>query len=69
MSLTIIAITIFNGTNCAQWAPEMAPLLKQKHVNGIINEYHDKPEWPAPNTTATEMATFKDGMNRHGVAR
>jgi hypothetical protein len=47
----------------------MAPLLKQKHVYGIIKEYHDKPEWPVANTTATEMATFKDGMNRHGVAR
>jgi hypothetical protein len=47
----------------------MALLLEQKQVYGIINVYDDKPEEPAANATATEMAAFKDWMNPHGVAR
>jgi hypothetical protein len=69
MSLTTITITKFNSTNYAQWATEMALLLEQKQVYGIIKGYDDKPEEPAANATATEKAGFKNGMNRHGVAR
>jgi len=60
---------MFNGTNYAQWATEMALLLKQKHVYGIIKGYDDKPEEAAATATATEMAAFKDWMHHHGVAR
>jgi len=69
MSSTTITITKFNGTNYTQWATEMALLLEQKQVYGIIQGYDDKPEEQAANATATEKAAFKDGMNRHGVAR
>jgi len=69
MSSTTITITKFNGTNYAQWATEMALLLEQKQVYGIIKGYEDKPEEPAADATTTEMAAFKDWMNHHGVAR
>jgi len=69
MSSTTITITKFNGTHYAQWATEMALLLEQKQVYGIIKRYDDKPEEPAANATATEKPAFKDWMNRHGVAR
>jgi len=69
MSSTTITFTKFSGTNYAQWATEMALLLKLKQVYGIIKGYDDKPEQPAANATATEKAAFKDWMNRHGVAR
>jgi len=69
MSSTTITITKFNGTNYAQWATEMALLLEQKQMYGIIKGYDDKPEEPAANAIATEKAGFKDWMNRHGVAR
>jgi hypothetical protein len=55
--------------NYAQWATEMALLLKPKQVYGIIKGYHDKPEEPAAIAAATEKAAFKDWMNRHGIAR
>jgi hypothetical protein len=38
-------------------------------VSGIIKGSDDKPEEPAAHATATEKATFKDWMNRHGVPR
>jgi hypothetical protein len=69
MNSTTITITKFNGTNYAQWATEMALLLEQKAVYGIIKGYDDKPDEPAANATTTEKAAFKDWMNRHGVAR
>jgi acylphosphatase len=65
----MITITNFNGTNYRQWATEMALLLEQKQVYGIIKGYDDKLEEAAANATATEKAAFKDCMNRHGVAR
>jgi hypothetical protein len=65
----MITITKFNGMNDVQWATEMALLLKQKQVYGIIKGYDDKPEEPAPNATATERAAFKDWMKCFGVAR
>jgi len=55
--------------NYAQWATEMALLLEQKQVYGIIKGYDDKPEEAAANATTTEKAAFKDWMNHHGVAR
>jgi hypothetical protein len=69
MSSNKIDITMFNCTNYAQLATEMALLLEQNQAYGIIKGYDDKPEEPAPNATATEMAAFKDCMHRHGVAR
>jgi len=69
MSSTTITITKFNGTNYAQWATEMALLLEQRQVYGIIKGYDDKTEVPAANATATEKAPFKDWMNGHDVAR
>jgi len=69
MSLTTITITKFHGPNYAQWATEMALLLEQKQVYGIIKRYDDKLEEPTANATATEKAASKDWMNRHGVAR
>jgi len=69
MSSTTITITKFNATNYAQWATEMALLLEQKEVYGIIKGYDDKPEELAANATSTEKAAIKDWMNRHGVAR
>ena len=47
----------------------MALLLDQTQVYGIITGYDDKREETAANATTTEKATFKDWMNRHGVAR
>jgi hypothetical protein len=44
MSLATISITQFNGTNYAQWATEMALLLEQKQVYGIIKGEHNKSE-------------------------
>jgi len=69
MSSTTITVTKFNGTNYAQWASEMALLLEQKEVYSIIKGYDDKAEEPAADATAPEKTTFKDWMNRHGVAR
>jgi len=69
MSSTTITVTMFNNTNYAQWATEMALLLEHKQVYGIIKGYNDKPKEPAANATATEKAAFKGWMNRHCVAR
>jgi hypothetical protein len=68
-SLTTITIIKFHGMNYAQLATEMELLLEEKQVHGIIKGYNDKREEPAANATATEKATFKDWMNRYGVAR
>jgi hypothetical protein len=69
MSSNKITITVFNGTNYAQWSTEMALLLEQKQVYGIIKRYDHKPEKPATNPTSTDKAAFKDWMNCDGVAR
>ena len=66
--MTTITITKFNCMNFGQWATEMALLLGQKQLYGIIKVYDDKPEEPAANATATEKATFRDWINCHGVA-
>jgi hypothetical protein len=63
----MIIITQFNGTNHSQWATEMAQLLWQTQVYGIIKGEDDKPDEPAANATATEKAAFKDLMTHHGV--
>jgi hypothetical protein len=64
-----ITITKINGMNYAQWATEMALLLEQKQLYGIIKGYDDKLDELAANSTATEKAAIKDWMNCHGVAR
>jgi len=69
MNSTTITITKFNGTNDAQEATEIALLLNQKRVYGIIKAFDDKPEERAANVTTTEKAALTDWMNRHGVAR
>jgi hypothetical protein len=69
MSSRTITITKFNGMNYAQWATEMALLLKQKQVYGNIKGYDDKPEEPAANATATVKTAYKAWMNRHSVSR
>jgi len=69
MGSTTITITKFHWMNYAQWATEMALLLEQKQVYGIIKGYDQNLEDPAANTTATEKAAFKDWMNRHGITR
>jgi hypothetical protein len=69
MSSTTITITKINGTNYAQWGTDIALLLDQKQVYGIIKGYDDKPEQPTANVTATQNAAVNDWMNRHDVAR
>ena len=65
----MITVTTFNVTNYPQWATEMALLLEQKQLYGIIKEYNDKPEEPAQKATATEKAAFEDWMNFPGVCQ
>jgi len=62
-------MTMFNGTNYVHQAAKMAPILEQKQGYGIITAYSDRPQEPAANATATEMAPFNDSMDHHGVAR
>jgi len=69
MGLTTITIAKFNGMRYPQRATEIALLLEQRQVYGIIKWYDDKPEEPAANVTATEKAAVKDWMNHHAVAR
>jgi hypothetical protein len=59
-SSTTITITKFIGTNYAHGATEMALLLEQKQVNGIIKGYDDKPEEPVAHASAIEKAAFND---------
>jgi hypothetical protein len=60
MSSTTITIAKFNGMDYAQWATDMALLLEQTQVYGIMTRYDNKPEEPATNVTATEKAALKD---------
>jgi hypothetical protein len=69
MSSTTITITKLNGTHNVPWATKIARLLEEKQAYGINKGYDDKLEEPAANATATEKATLKDWMNRHGVTR
>jgi hypothetical protein len=68
-SSTTITITKINARNYAQSATEMALLLEQKQLYGIINGYKNKPEEPGANATATEKVAFKDWINCYGVAK
>jgi hypothetical protein len=65
----MMTITKFSGTIYKQCTMEMAQLLEQKQVDGIIKGYNDRPKEPGANMITTEMAAFKDSMNRHGVSR
>jgi len=69
MRSTMITTTKINAKNLAQSANEIALLLEQMEVYGMVKRYADKQEEPAANVTATEMATFEDWMNHRGVAR
>ena len=69
MSSSTITIAKFNGSNYKQWSGEMALLLEQRVVWGIIEGYDTKPPTPATDATVTEFKEYKEWMNRHGIAR
>jgi hypothetical protein len=50
----MITISRFNGTNSAHWATQMALLLEQKQLYGMIKGSDNKPEEPVVNMTTTE---------------
>ena len=68
MSSSTITIAKFNGSNYKQWSGEMALLLEQKVVWGVIEGYDTKPPTPATDAAVTEIKEYKEWMNRHGIA-
>ena len=74
MTSTAISIAKFNGSNYKQWSGEMALLLEQKQVYGIVTGEDERPEDPAEqDATAAEKlahrAAVKDWVKQHGTAR
>ena len=74
MTSTAISIAMFNGSNYQQWSGEMALLLEQKQVYGIVTGEDEQPEDPAEqDATAAEIlayrAVVKDWVKQHGTAR
>jgi hypothetical protein len=74
MTSTAISIAKFNGSNYKQWLGEMALLLEQKQVYGIVTGEDEWPENSAEqDATAAEKfahrATVKDWVKQHGPAR
>jgi len=73
MTSTAISIAKFNGSNYKQWSGEMALLLEQKQVYGIVSGEDERPEDPAEDATAAEKlahrAVVKDWVKQHGTAR
>jgi hypothetical protein len=73
MTSTVITITKFNGTNYKQWSGEMALLLEQKQVYGIVTGDDEKPEEAAEGATAADKLALKTAMKEwmklHGTAR
>jgi len=74
MTSTAISIAKFNGSNYKQLSGEMALLLEQKQVYGIVMGENERPEDPAEqDATATEKlahrAAVKDWVKQHGTAR
>jgi len=74
MTSTAISIAKFNGLNYKQWSGEMALLLEQKQVYGIVTGEDVRPEDLAePDATAAEKlahrAAFKDWVKQQGTAR
>jgi hypothetical protein len=74
MISTAISIAKFNGSNYKQWSGEMALLLEQKQVYGIVMGKDERPKDLAEQeATATEKlahrAAVKDWVKQHGTAR
>jgi len=73
MTSTAISIAKFNGSNYKQWSGEMALLLEQKQVYGIVTGEDERPEDPAEDATAAgklaHRAAVKDWVKQHGTAR
>ena len=66
---TAITIAKFNGSNYKQWAGEMALLLEQKQVYGIIEGYDERPELPGDGATEKQKEAHREWMKQHGIAR
>jgi hypothetical protein len=60
---------MFNSIICAQWGLNIALLLAQKQVYGIIKIFNYKREEAAASAAATGKAAFNDWITCHGVAR
>jgi acyl-CoA reductase-like NAD-dependent aldehyde dehydrogenase len=74
MTSTTISIAKFNRSNYKQWSGEMALLLEQKQVYGIVTGEDERPEDLAEQdaTTAVKLAhraAVKDWVTQHGTAR
>jgi hypothetical protein len=74
MTSTAISIGRFNGSNAKQWSGEMAVLLEQKQVYGIVMGEDERPEDLADQdaTAADKLAhraAVKDGVKQHGTER
>jgi len=74
MTSTAISIAKFNGSNYKQLSGEMALLLEQKQVYGIVTGEDARPEDPAEqDATTTEKlahrASVKDWVKQHSPAQ
>ena len=69
MASTAITIAKFNGSNYKQWSGEMALLLEQKQVYGIIEGYDEKPGVPGDGATEKQREVYREWMKHHGIAR
>jgi hypothetical protein len=70
---TAVSIAKFNRSNYKQWPVEMALLMDQKQVYGIVTEEDERPEDPVEQeaTTAQKLAHragVKDRVKQHGTA-
>ena len=63
MTSTAISIAKFNGSNYEQWSGEMALLLEQKQVYGIVMGEDERPEDPAEDATAAEKLAHRAAVN------
>jgi len=72
MTSTAISIAKFNQSNYKQWSREVALLLEQKQVYGIVAGEDEQPDDPAEDATAAEQlahrAAVKDWVKRHCTA-
>jgi hypothetical protein len=74
MTSTTISIAKFNRSDYKQWSVEMALLLEQERVYGIVTGKDERPEGPAEqDATAAEKlehrAAVKDWVKQHGTVR
>jgi len=69
MTCTAISIAKFNRSNNKQWSGEMALLLEQKQVYGIVKGEDMRPEDLAEDATAAEklahQAAVTDWVKQH----